>query len=496
MAGAKRQAAKNASSKIEKVEVFSDASASSFEAASPPKDDEFESEIESDFDELEISFEVKDNVEAKKQREPLAPKPKKFKMSFADESRSDDTPMVVDDEKETIPDQGPPPEQKFKFHNPKYTPKLQLDEEIFQKFQDALLAQLPGVKAVGDVLTLKMASGRIPCPLKKCDKSFLNFEGIKYHLLNFVHFYECLGLDSSECDLSRDYWPIIIPWTMTCKPRKKDCQFGFLIGFPSSQNDIDANNMAGKEKKRLSLVRNQNVKVDKFSPKNLKKNFLPILLTQPKLTKNSVFYKSEQDSKVAGEYFDFEDGGFIHLSLDTADLNLNESLPELPDLDINVNKEKFKILGYQSKRFNDPHTHMIVNCGFFVKCMEWNNKYIVVGGETDDTINGMLQIYEVKGNNVNLKILIKHNFGTVMACKWCLDSFDPEKRLGFLMATFGDGGIRMLDIPFPKEEKILYLVLEKPLFQFIPKGYAFTSLAWENKKNWVACGTDHGNALL
>jgi hypothetical protein len=486
-----RKAAKKASSKLENVQVLSDESASSFEAASQASA-EIESDVQSDAQSEGFSQD-NDNiniaVEVTSRKEPqVKSKQKKFKMVFIQDKAAEELKI-----NQVIPEvEAPTPVQKFSFHNPKYTPILQLEDKDFEKYKNAILAQIPSIKSVDEMVDLKFINGRIPCPLKKCDKTFLNYMGIKYHFTNFIHLYEALGLPASECQLPRDYYPIAIPWLMTCKPRKKPSDFGFLIGLPAEENGIDSKSAgAGK----MSLIRNQNVSVDKFHPSNLSKHNLPSLLTQPTLSKSTVFYKPVvNDEKVYG-YFDYIGGGYTEPS-NPVDSQLNERLTDIPDLYIKVKGEQFKIKRFQSLQFTKPRSHSIVNCGVFVKCIEWINKYVVVGGETDDTIDGLLQVYEILDSSVELKTLIRHTYGTVIACKWCRDSYLPSKRLGFLIAAFGDGGVRVLDVPHPSDRDVMHLEVRKPVFEFVPKDYAIISFAWDNKKNFVACGTDHGKQYL
>lgn len=86
-----------------------------------------------------------------------------------------------------------------------------------------------------EITILDTKKKRIPCPLTCCSKSFLNFEGIKYHLLNFIHDVSNLGTEWQEEEFQAlfteikekhvlvplNLLPIEIPWTFNTRERIK-----------------------------------------------------------------------------------------------------------------------------------------------------------------------------------------------------------------------------------------------------------------------------------
>lgn len=110
------------------------------------------------------------------------------------------------------------------------------------------------------VVFFDISGKRIPCPLSACTKTFLNFEGIKYHMLNFVHPIEILSetrLEKSEKALKLiseieelsnsllpSYFPIKIPWECSSFSRIAPISLSFIFGSktraPETTDDVPA----------------------------------------------------------------------------------------------------------------------------------------------------------------------------------------------------------------------------------------------------------------
>lgn len=72
------------------------------------------------------------------------------------------------------------------------------------------------------------------------------------------------------------------------------------------------------------------------------------------------------------------------------------------------------------------------------------------------SMHGCIQIWK-KGNPTTLYATISHDFGCVYDLKWCPFGYG-QGRLGLIAGTFGDGSVRILNIPLVNQEETLHRI--------------------------------------
>jgi hypothetical protein len=158
-------------------------------------------------------------------------------------------------------------------------------------------------ETVVEVMILDTSNTRIPCPFSFCTKSFLNFEGIKYHLSSFIHdiaMFECqAGSDEAnqlfdEIKIKRalipsNLYPIEIPWGFNTKERSKHLMFKVKF------SELDQGNAKKNNSKSFSSDKNILKEMKSAGNKNA--------LTQ-KLTNETAELDRKVNSFDGNTYFD------------------------------------------------------------------------------------------------------------------------------------------------------------------------------------------------
>ena len=150
-----------------------------------------------------------------------------------------------------------------------------------------------------EITILDTKKKRIPCPLTCCSKSFLNFEGIKYHLLNFVHDVSNLGTEWQEEEFQAlftqikekevlvplNLLPIEIPWTFNTRERIKPLLLKVRFVSPPPKIKVTV----GKKLMKMSRAASSSESLARL-PKALRGSEEADLLT-PKLTRSTAELK-------------------------------------------------------------------------------------------------------------------------------------------------------------------------------------------------------------
>jgi hypothetical protein len=362
--------------------------------------------------------------------------------------------------------------------------------ELFARVKDAVLWEFDQFKIPTDPEICPIKGKEImKCVFSGCKKEYITYPSVNYHLAKFMH------TPKDLFETKHEKTPQILARFDDLKARIAAAEKGLIVSV-----DVDVKCKGGRFKNAVHIMLS-----DPQPEERIKGNTLIIeeddgTEIEIKASKRTGYKKPERVNRIAPSKIGdcsycptstmpFIEGQMLlpnqefikadfsdYEILTTTEFNL---LYDMPDSGFNFklnpkdNSEPQTIPFLKSKKINSKGG-VLMNVGIYVECLEWvdgnldiDEQYLIIGGhdllepkvlgfrETAEAflMKGIMQIWKFNGVQAELAMTITHEFGSIFDIKLCPKSFDKAKlTLGILAISFGDGSVRVINVPLPKDE--------------------------------------------
>ncbi|KAJ3274963.1 General transcription factor 3C polypeptide 2 [Terramyces sp. JEL0728] len=350
---------------------------------------------------------------------------------------------------------------------------------LYEGFKNPKITK-PGNCELEDCVNYEMCK-TLPCLFTKCSKEFQQHNGLQYHLTNNAHSLD----DILESDVE------ISPEMAESRQRLKELAVDFngtlliLLNFKFKSRKSHAAFKLKIEKKAPVIPR---------TPTNrLRKDKNPVPVEEVSFGTDSTYA--------------------------TFDTKLEECISRIPDekLEILISHRKERLsksLGLFDSFCINGCLQGTVNVGLSATKVAWCpnpsiancfEDYLAVGGnfgktvyseinELDSSTKSQIQIWKlVLGEqlSISLQFNLETDNGTIVDMQWCPNGcYDAAKdRLGILATVFGDGSLKLYNIPLfgAHEEKVGKTFAFDEIFEFKAPTTCITAIEW-GPNDFLAAG--------
>ncbi|KAJ3313125.1 hypothetical protein HDV04_002442 [Boothiomyces sp. JEL0838] len=353
-------------------------------------------------------------------------------------------------------------------------------KEVIQSLQEILIAEgelNPKIAQPSEEFINYTECPGFPCLFSRCSKEFQQYNGLQYHLNNSVHHLSDLMI------LEVNQKPTIAN------------KFQIVTQFFESSKDVLIVPLSFKFKNRNKLMTFK-LKIDKPNLKPV----APQSYTPKKAKCVAIFEIEERQSDSTYAKFDIN-------------LKLFNSVPRTSALDISMHYKKEQ-LSQTLHLFGSCISRLLATKITWAPKINLGNdpEYFAVGGhqekffyheysDNNEDINSEIQIWKFNPDEEILPSMLfrlETNFGAVVDMKWCPNGayYSNHNRLGFLAVVFGDGSLRIYNIPLYLQEIYVGKSVEiDEILQFVVPNTSLTTIQW-SQDDLLAAGCSNGHIIV